>query len=360
MTKTHLDSRHIAVYADDLAVSTSSVPNRDMLRHLLPMRAKDRFTFVFCNGSQSAGWWSDYSVSLCHSKNWSTYILPYTRRMYNMTALIGLGHRPAIPLIADIYLRFDSGAVGRHRVPLINLIADLSALRTPETASLKWHGKILFRLALREGASVAARTVCISDFTRADVAEYLPELSSRLVTIRNGLSDEWFRGEEVKASMLPAGYLIWYGCITPRKNVAGLIDAYARALGSIGGAIPDLIIVGSGSHLIPHVIEKVRQRSLEDRVYVLPPQPLQRLVTLVSASRGARHTSFDIKCLGDGRNRCWSCRVLRAKRRCIHRRWTHSHFAAGANVIGMRSCAQGIRGQFHRFRGSSQIQCAYR
>ena len=278
---------HIAVYAEDLGGLTSSTPSREMLRHLLHFRSQDLFTLVFCKDSEANEHLQDYLTTLSHLPNWQTYELPFSRRAYNALSLLGARFLPAIPVEADLYLRFDAGAMGRRNRPLINLVADLSALRQPRAASLKWHGRLLFRRALRDGAEIASRTVCISAFTASDVAEAFPQLASRLTVIRNGIADDWF--EEVttmEENSPPRPYFIWYGFVSARKNLPRLIAGYAAAADAFGPEFPDLMLIASGPDIRSEVLQPIETSGIASRAHIVDPQPLKKLISLVSQARG--------------------------------------------------------------------------
>jgi glycosyltransferase involved in cell wall biosynthesis len=85
--------------------------------------------------------------------------------------------------------------------------------------------------------------------------------------------------ERVKAEYsLPARYFAWCGDINPRKNVDGLLRAYAAARASTP-EMPQLVLVGGGKQDITSLI---RALGISDSIVRLSYLPLDDLVALIS------------------------------------------------------------------------------
>lgn len=259
----------------------------------MEMRRDDDFIFVFCRGSQRAKWWIEYRRRFTRTVSWSEFVLPLPIKAYRALGLLGLRFLPEVRLDADVYLHLAPGTMGRRSKPLINLVADLSAIQLPKTSSLKWHGRRLNRQALQDGARIAAQTICISEHTARDLISRIPELSTRVTVVPNGIANEWFQ----EALATPSGgapddiarpYFIWYGAITPRKNVAGLLRGYASAVRSESGVsrLPHLLLVAGQSEHDGVISALISSLGISDRVHRLAYQTLTELIGLVSRSSG--------------------------------------------------------------------------
>lgn len=192
---------------------------------------------------------------------------------------------------ADVFLRFDAGTFGPRGQPLISLIADLSSIHLGRSSSLRWDGRRMFDAGLRASIRMAARIVAISEHTRCTVARLFPEAEAKLIVIHNGLAPDWFRPSSDRSSKeLPAErrYWIWYGQITPRKNIERLLRAYGHLLRAHAAfrKVPDLVMVtkaGAGRGIAHRLVRELR---LEDRVRFVDPVTLPELVELVRSSVG--------------------------------------------------------------------------
>ena len=288
----------VAIDAETLSTYTSSTPSREMLLHMMRVRTQTHYMFFLRRGSETSGWWTAFRARIDPSISWEEIVLRHSRRAYHLMTLVGLSFQPRISAAADVYLRLDVGTMGPKACPLINLVQDLSALKKPRSSSLRWYGRILFRRHLREGAALANRTVCISRFTADDLLDLMPEISERLRVIPCGIGDEWFtdRADVAKcAAILPRRpYFIWYGYITERKNLAGLVEAYALARHQTRqpSAFPELLIVGDSSDGGANLSNMIERLGLKDSVRRVGPQQLEQLITLVAHSRGLAFPSF--------------------------------------------------------------------
>ncbi|MGR9072539.1 MAG: glycosyltransferase family 4 protein [Gammaproteobacteria bacterium] len=275
----------VFVYAEDLAGYTSSIPSREMLKRLVRLRPDDHFILAIRKGTRFQSWWKDYLDEL-NVPNREVLVLERDRRWVNFRMLAGFPDPHAIKAAADLYLRFDAGDLGARCKPLVSLIADLSSFDA-KTSSLAWHGRVLFRKAVSSSLRNSARIVTISDWTRADLVNKVAGVDeNRISVIRNGIARVWFENAGLSGVEKP-GYWVWYGQITPRKNLDRLLQAYARLLVSEeGGHAPRLRLIGSLAHDGERVVKAIEGLGLNEIVDLLPPQPLDSLVRHVAGSRG--------------------------------------------------------------------------
>lgn len=276
----------IAVYAEDLRVYSSGTSSRNMLRELMALRAGDRFHMVVRQPTDREPWWRDYLAQLAGDR-WSVAVEPRTRRTVNLLSLAGLRNANAVRARADVFIRFGPGILGARDRPLIGLVADLSSLRTPAACSLPWHGRRLAQRQIPWMAHVARAIVATSDFTRRDLLDWDSTLEERVTVVHNGIGDSWLRvaAAPPAAPAAEPGYWVWYGQITPRKNIPRLLEAYAclLRLPAFRAVLPRLCLVAAPPDAI---VTQARQLGLADRVTFQAPLPVPDLVDLVAGSRG--------------------------------------------------------------------------
>jgi glycosyltransferase involved in cell wall biosynthesis len=135
-------------------------------------------------------------------------------------------------------------AVPGHRAPLVVTVHDLAFLRDP--GHFTPRGNQFFRRALAITRAEAARVVVPSAATRDDCVAAGIEAARvdvvphgvRALPVTGAQQDDWRRRHGVSRP-----YVLWCGTLEPRKNVPGLVEAYARAAAAAPG-FPDLVLAG--------------------------------------------------------------------------------------------------------------------
>ena len=87
--------------------------------------------------------------------------------------------------------------------------------------------------------------VTISHFTASEARRILEIAAERIVVVRPGVPD-WVTAAQGRLDARPAasaGYILFVGTLEARKNVAGLLDAYARLVTRMPDA-PRLVLAG--------------------------------------------------------------------------------------------------------------------
>ncbi|WP_454049430.1 glycosyltransferase family 4 protein [Cellulomonas sp. Marseille-Q8402] len=135
-------------------------------------------------------------------------------------------------------------AVPGHRAPLVVTVHDLAFLREPGHFTAR--GNQFFRRALAITRDEAARVVVPSVATRDDCVEAGIE-AGRVDVVPHGVRALPVTEADRAAWRARYGvhrpYVLWCGTLEPRKNLPGLVEAYARA--AAGAAeFPDLVLVG--------------------------------------------------------------------------------------------------------------------
>ena len=197
-------------------------------------------------------------------------------------ACVPEGHR-AIPETLHMRLRRSAGCVSRSRAlrivweqtvlplilrraraPLLHAPAYVAPLLSPCPVVLTVHdlhvmthphfcstpNRLHYGLMLPPSARKAAAIITLSPYTRRTVLERFPEARSRIVVIPPGLSPSLVRCTDDtrlqavrQRHSLPSSFLLFVGDLSSRKNILGLIRAFAM----LHGKNPDLHLVLAGA-----------------------------------------------------------------------------------------------------------------
>ncbi|HEY0284803.1 MAG TPA: glycosyltransferase family 1 protein [Vicinamibacterales bacterium] len=144
-------------------------------------------------------------------------------------------------------------------------IHDLHFLSHPERTSAEIRRD--YPALVRAHAHRADRIIVVSRFVAGEVQRLLGIAPDRISVCPNG-APQW-KGPAAVAGA--GGYLLYVGTIEPRKNVRGLLDAYARLLARRADA-PRLVIAGraepDGSALLAAMNQPPLAGHVEYRGYV--------------------------------------------------------------------------------------------
>lgn len=154
--------------------------------------------------------------------------------------------------------------------PFVVTVYDLSFMRFPEAFRPfnRWYLRTFTTRSVRRAAAV----VTISDSTRRDVIDLLGVAPDKVRTVYCGV-DATFQprpAAEVEAfrakHSLPEHFILFLGTLEPRKNVDGLIRAYA-AWKQREPTAPPLIIAGGKGWYYQTIFELVESLNLAGSVY---------------------------------------------------------------------------------------------
>ena len=179
----------------------------------------------------------------------------------------------------------------RHKKMTATLF-DLSCWITPEhhrpnnIAATRRYGENILK--------VADGLIAISEHTRQDAIRILGIPKERIRVIYPGVAEEYFEvGREEAARVrakfaLSTPYLLFVGCIEPRKNVAAIVDAYRRLPPSVRQEVK-LVLAG----MYGWDSEEVRRvLSRQDGVLHLGYVPEDDLPGLMHGSAAVVYPSF--------------------------------------------------------------------
>ncbi|MFZ5915888.1 MAG: glycosyltransferase family 4 protein [Chloroflexota bacterium] len=153
--------------------------------------------------------------------------------------------------------------------PSVVTILDLSFLRYPD--NFRPLNRLYLRLFTRRSVHQAQRVIAISESTRQDVVRLMGKPAERVDRVYCGVEERFapqspaalaaFRREKG----LPERFFLFLGTLEPRKNVVGLLEAYARLVASDGG-MPHLVIAGGKGWYYRQIFDAVERLGLVERI----------------------------------------------------------------------------------------------
>lgn len=154
------------------------------------------------------------------------------------------------------------------RTPSVVTIHDLAFLVYPEQYPAMQRRYL--RIMTRASARKARRVIAVSSSTARDVTELLGVPPDRVVTVPNGVSEDFYPRagtDELTrfraANSLPEEFLLFVGTLQPRKNLVGLLRAYAQLDQS--ERIP-LYVVGATGWMYRAIFEEVTRLGIDQDV----------------------------------------------------------------------------------------------
>jgi len=135
--------------------------------------------------------------------------------------------------------------------PSVVTIHDLIPWMLPRAVpwpSPAWLHRLLYRRAVRAAARAAAVVVTVSETSRRDIAERIPEAAGRSVVVPNALP-RWFApapgsGGAFRERFGGRPYWLYLGGFDPRKGIDTLLEAMSR-LPAGRTPLPDLVLAGA-------------------------------------------------------------------------------------------------------------------
>ena len=133
-------------------------------------------------------------------------------------------------------------------------------------------GRAYYNAMTRLSVARARRIIAVSEFTRADLLAYWPQIAPRTVAILNGVSEAFVRTPSPaeiahwRAEVaLPERYLLYIGTRKRHKNLLRLIEAYGALDAAQRDRFP-LIMVAPPDPRYPEVDATVRRLGIERHV----------------------------------------------------------------------------------------------
>jgi len=176
--------------------------------------------------------------------------------------------------------------------PTVVTVYDLSFFRFPR--AFKLANRVYLAAATRASVRRARRVLTISEHARRDIVRLL-SVPEEYVDVAYPAVEDRYRvlaDDEIRAFRLarglPQGFVFALGTLEPRKNLAGLLRAYAQ----LPRPRPPLYVAGGhGWHVSP-IFDTVRQLHLTEDVHFLGFVPEDELPLWYNAARLFAFPSF--------------------------------------------------------------------
>ena len=147
----------------------------------------------------------------------------------------------------------------------VTTVHDLAFVRHPE-----WFTPRMAHMLRRTWLPAIRRAdhlLCVSEFTRREVMELPGTEPGRITVAHHGVGSMWHLSREQEGLAHPnqgRPYILAFGTISPRKNYARLIEAFAQASPQLGGL--DLCMVGSPGWGVDNLAQVAAQYGVGARV----------------------------------------------------------------------------------------------
>lgn len=181
--------------------------------------------------------------------------------------------------------------------PRVITIHDLWFLRHPEGVPQKTFRTL--EAGLRREAGQAACIIADSEWTKHDVTDLLGIAAERVRVIPLAPDPAFLplpavvlRSVLARYGVRPGEYIIFVGTIEPRKNVEGLLRAYARWAERRGRRIPLLVLAGRLGWMYRNVERLLAEPRLQGLVRRLGYVPEEDLPALIGGAVACCHPSL--------------------------------------------------------------------
>ena len=121
--------------------------------------------------------------------------------------------------------------------PIVTYVHDVNAQKGMSSGVHRLYRRLIVPFGIKRSDAV----ITVSEFSKAEISEYLPVENESIHVVYNGI-DEFYLTDDCSEYMnLPDKYLLYVGAMNPRKNVQRLIEAYSE----IRDHIPhELVLIG--------------------------------------------------------------------------------------------------------------------
>ncbi|MSS64493.1 glycosyltransferase family 4 protein [Velocimicrobium porci] len=153
-------------------------------------------------------------------------------------------------------------------------IHDMTFRAYPGT--MRWKTKMVLALNIKKSIRRADKIIADSEFTKKEMQKYYSVNETKIAVVPCGIDFNIFHTEynddtisEVKTKYKITGdYFLYLGTLEPRKNIEGLIKAYAIFCKKHSNeAIPKLVLAGGKGWNYETIFSAVKEYSLEERIY---------------------------------------------------------------------------------------------
>lgn len=153
----------------------------------------------------------------------------------------------------------------------ITLIHDMTYKVFPETVNKKTL--YMLNMNMEKSCRRADKIITISEFSKSEIIKYMGVDKNKISVMPVGVDHSLFKICEDKSAIqsvlykykINSPYFLYLGTLEPRKNIEGMIDAYA-ILKKRNPDAPEFVLAGRKGWLYDSIFEKVKQYHIEESV----------------------------------------------------------------------------------------------
>jgi glycosyltransferase involved in cell wall biosynthesis len=141
----------------------------------------------------------------------------------------------------------------------------------------KFPQKLYLTWSTRYAVRSATKLISVSEFTKSELLKRLGADESKVQVVHEGvdtlLYSKIYKDEEKNSTLKALGvkkpYVLFVGVVQPRKNLARLIEAYAKLVQGLNSRKINLVIAGKLGWMYGEIIEAPKKYGVENRVKFL-------------------------------------------------------------------------------------------
>lgn len=191
---------------------------------------------------------------------------------------------------SDVFVSFNymlpRGVAGKKLI----FVHDMTVKRYPET--MEPVMRRVLELTLASNCRRADRVLTISEFSKNEICELLPVPREKVAVIPLAVDRDKFHTnytpQEIDACKSGLGirgpYLLYVGTLEPRKNITGILDAYAK-VSKRQRALPQLVVAGKKGWLYDGIFRHLEELQIAERVVFTDFVPDAQLPLLMAGAR---------------------------------------------------------------------------
>ena len=147
-----------------------------------------------------------------------------------------------------------------RKIPTVVTIHDVVWKRFPQTMSKPTF--LLEMLLMRRSIARARKVICVSEFTKSEVAFFWPEFAAKCRVVYSGATSIPDNPEKYPQADKP--YILFVGTMEPRKNLSRLLRAYSNLVEK--GIEENLVIIGSQGWGNEQLLSVIQSLNIQERV----------------------------------------------------------------------------------------------
>lgn len=172
--------------------------------------------------------------------------------------------------------------------PSLVSVLDLAAFSHP--SYFPWRKRVLMRHQTGHAVRHADHFLAISNATARDLSRFYPAAGDRITVAHPGCPEAFFGAKPAPAESgtildsLPERYVLYVGQVQPRKNLARLIEAYARVCQCLPSLPHHLVLAGGMGWQNEAIYAAAATSPVAGRIHFLDFVPEAQLPALVAGA----------------------------------------------------------------------------